>query len=87
MEEGWECSDVPFFQLDLARDRTRLRCNELLQVAHRVRGETFHADCIFLRTGRLAEVSAEFPDESVRRLDRGRGDFETCLYVRDDHSR
>jgi hypothetical protein len=40
-------SYVPLFQLDLARDRTRLRRNELLQIAHRVRGETFHADCVF----------------------------------------
>lgn len=50
--------DVPLFQLDLARDRTRLRRNELLQIAHRVRGETFHADCV-LDTAKKREMNRE----------------------------
>jgi hypothetical protein len=45
-KKGGNAGDVPLFQLDLARDRTRLRRDKLLQVAHRVRGETFHADCV-----------------------------------------
>lgn len=45
-KKGGNAGDVPLFQLDLARDRTRLSRNELLQVTHRVRGKTFHANCV-----------------------------------------
>lgn len=45
-KKGGNAGDVPLFQLDLARDRTRLRRDKLLQITHRVRGKTFHANCV-----------------------------------------
>ena len=45
VEEG---GDVPLLQLDLGSDRTRLSGDEFLEIAYRIRRETFDSDCAWV---------------------------------------